>query len=80
MITVLYFAGARDAAGTQSRMYDYRGPSTLRELTVRLLTDAPGLASLLPHVRFAANGHFIDDAYTIADGDEIAVIPPVSGG
>ena len=37
---------------------------------------APGRASL----RFAVNGTYADPATTLADGDEVACIPPVSGG
>jgi len=46
------------------------------ELVGRYPILAPGRAS----VRFARNGEYADPAMTLEDGDELAIIPPVSGG
>ena len=40
----------------------------------------PVLAPGRPSVRFARNGEYADATTTLADGDELACIPPVSGG
>ena len=40
----------------------------------------PALAPGRPSLRFAVNGTYADPATTLADGDEVACIPPVSGG
>jgi molybdopterin converting factor small subunit len=70
-------------------------PGIAEELTVELpvgatLLDAlrasglrercPALASGRPHVRFARNGVYADADEPLSDGDEVAFIPPVSGG
>lgn len=80
MVTVLFFAGAKDAMNASSRTYDVAGARTVRELSLLLQQEAPQLELLLPYVRFAVNGKFVDAAHSLADGDEIAVLPPVSGG
>ena len=40
----------------------------------------PGFAARVPHVSFAVNEAFVTQNSTLADGDELAMIPPVSGG
>ena len=40
----------------------------------------PSLAPGRPSLRFARNGEYVDPATPLADGDELAIIPPVSGG
>jgi molybdopterin converting factor small subunit len=80
MMTVLFFAGAKDAANASSRVYEFTVPITVRELSLLLLHDAPPLEELLPYLRFAVNGKLVDAEHRLADGDEIAVLPPVSGG
>ncbi len=80
MVTVLFFAAAKDAVQASSRTYEFTRPLSIRDLSLRLQQDAPLLEPLLPFVRFAVNGTFVDAAFCIADGDEIAVLPPVSGG
>ena len=45
-----------------------------------LVADRPVLAGAEGIVRFARNGVYADEADVLADGDELAVIPPVAGG
>lgn len=75
MLTVLFLGRLRDAAGAEQRTVDYRAD-------VAALIDSfePELATALRSgkVRVAVNGSF--GATTLADGDEVAFLPPVSGG
>jgi len=80
MVTVLFFAGAKDAVNASSREYAVDALRTIGGLAQLLRQDAPALEPLLPYVRFAVNGTFVDAHREIVDGDEIAVLPPVSGG
>jgi molybdopterin converting factor subunit 1 len=80
MITVLFFAAARDATGVSARTLDARQPMTVREFSDLLCRDYPLLSALMPSIRFAVNQTVADHASIIADGDEVAVLPPVSGG
>jgi molybdopterin synthase catalytic subunit len=78
-LTVLYFAGAREAAGTARETLDER-PATVAALREVLARRHPALARLLARCRIAVDEEFADDASPLREGAEVAVIPPVSGG
>lgn len=78
-LTILYFAGARDAAGTP------REELELEALTLGDVLDAlgrrhPVLAQRRASLRLACNEVFAPLDHPVAPGDVIAVIPPVAGG
>ncbi|ABC80895.1 molybdenum cofactor biosynthesis protein MoaE [Anaeromyxobacter dehalogenans] len=78
-VHVLYFAGARDAAGT-SRETLAETPGTVADLRRALAAAHPALARILPRCRISVDQAFADDADAIRDGAEVALIPPVAGG
>ncbi|MGE5314340.1 MAG: molybdopterin converting factor subunit 1 [Acidobacteriota bacterium] len=80
MITILFFASARDAAGVSSRTFDTPAGSSVREIADMLCREYPALAPLRPSLRFAVNQSLAVDSTAVPDGAEIAVLPPVSGG
>jgi molybdopterin synthase catalytic subunit len=78
-VVVLYFAAARDAAGTPRERLE-AAPATVGELR-RALADAhPPLARVLARSRIAVDQEFAEDSAPLRDGAEVAVVPPVSGG
>jgi molybdopterin converting factor subunit 1 len=78
-LTLLYFAGARDAAGTdRETLAD--PPATVGALRALLLARHPGLARVLPRCRIAVDEAFVGDDAPLPAGAEVALIPPVSGG
>jgi molybdopterin synthase catalytic subunit len=78
-IVVLYFAGARDAAGT-ARETLAAVPPTVGALR-RVLAEAhPRLAAVLARARIAVDQDFADDDAPLREGGEVAIVPPVSGG
>jgi len=78
-VTVLYFAVAREAAGTDSESWT-GAPATVGDLRAVLAERHPALARVLPRCRLAVNQEFAGDADPVPEGAEVAVIPPVSGG
>ena len=78
-VTVLYFAGAREAAGTSRETLE-SPPETVAALRALLLERHPGLARVLPRCRVAVDEEFAADGAALPDGAEVALIPPVSGG
>ncbi|MCU0793885.1 MAG: MoaD/ThiS family protein [Opitutaceae bacterium] len=77
---VLYFAQARRLAGTDRE--EFPVPSTLSTdaFWALLLARHPALAPLRPVTRLARDEAFLPADATLAPDDEIALIPPVSGG
>jgi molybdopterin synthase sulfur carrier subunit len=81
IVRVLYFAGLRDAIGISEESVEL--PAEVR--TVEALADHLGarhqaFAHRRGHVRIARNEAFALDRDLLADGDVIALIPPVAGG
>ena len=79
MLTVLYFAAAREAAGAAREALDAT-PATVADLRRALLERHPALARVLPQCRIAVNQEMARDGDALPPGAEVAVIPPVSGG
>jgi len=78
-IRVLYFAAARDAAGVTGESLS-PVPATVGALRTRLAAERPGLARVLPRCRIAVDQDFVEDEAPLADGAEVALVPPVAGG
>ncbi len=80
-VSVLYFAALRDLAGKASEEVELPdGPVTVSGLRSLLEKRHLGLSGRLEGVRFAINEEFADEQASIAGGDVVALIPPVSGG
>ncbi|MDA8346797.1 MAG: molybdenum cofactor biosynthesis protein MoaE [Thermaerobacter sp.] len=76
-VAVLYFAHARSARGQASESFDLPDGTTVAELKERL---AVLLGSRVPTFLLARNEAYAAPEDALHDGDEVAVIPPVSGG
>lgn len=80
-IRVLFFAGARTAAGCAETFLpgDVTGWGE-DFFWARLLVAHPALAAVRDTTRLAVNGEYFTGGARIRAGDEVALIPPVSGG
>lgn len=78
-VRVLYFAAAREAAGTPQETLP-GAPGTVADLRRELAGRHPALARILPRCRIAVDEEFTADEAPVADGAEVAVVPPVAGG
>lgn len=77
-VRVLYFASLRDAAACEAESFD-AVPASLAAL-YELARVRHGFKLARERVRVAVNGAFADWTEAPRDGDEIAFLPPVSGG
>jgi molybdopterin synthase sulfur carrier subunit len=80
IIQVRLFAAARQLAGQETIPVEVESPATLQQLRTALERQCPPLAILLPHIRFAVNAQYADEQQLVTEADEVACIPPVSGG
>lgn len=79
-MTLLYFAQARRVTGIPSETFSPAAPLDADELWSEILRRHPDLALLRPVIRLARNGEFAGSDARFLPGDEVALIPPVSGG
>jgi molybdopterin converting factor subunit 1 len=78
-IKVLLFGAAADRAGTRETQVP-AGETTLDELWPLLAERYPGLSPMRDTLAFAVNGEYARGDTLVSPGDEVAVLPPVSGG
>ena len=80
LVRVRLFAMQREAAGTRELRVDVADGATVDDAWAAAVALVPALAPGRGSLRFAVNGVYADAATRLADGDEVAAIPPVSGG
>lgn len=79
-IHVRLFAIQRELAGTRAVDLELPTGATVEEAWSALVARFPVLGPGRPSVRFAVNGEYADPGRDLAADDELACIPPVSGG
>jgi molybdopterin converting factor subunit 1 len=77
---VLLFARARELAGSAEIEVSVLPGMRIADLRRLLAERYPRLAELLPHCAAAVNDEYANDDTVLAAADEVAVLPPVSGG
>jgi molybdopterin synthase catalytic subunit len=71
---------AKDLVGKSSDELDLPGGPSLRDIFDHYAASSPGLRGYESSIVLSRNLEFADRATPVADGDEIAFLPPVSGG
>jgi sulfur-carrier protein len=79
-LKVIYFASARDSAGKREERVSVDGTPTLEELASKILRLHPGLAGIQKSTRYAVNLEIVNGDTVLHDGDEVGVLPAVTGG
>ncbi len=80
VVKVLLFGAAADRAGTRQIEVPVNDGTTLGELWSVLADRHPGLAPMRETLAFAVNDEYARMEDAVSPGDEVAVLPPVSGG
>ena len=81
LVRTLYFAGVRDVTGVAEETLEL--PPDVRTVggfETFLTRRYPGLAAHAASLRYARNEVFAEPTEALAEGDVLAVIPPVAGG
>ncbi len=78
-VTVRFWGVAKRLAGTDALAVQVAAGSTVADLS-RVLAGQGGLAPELPRCAWAIGDDLVPRTHTLREGDEVAVLPPVSGG
>jgi len=79
-IRMRLFASVKDIVGRREVVLELPEGMTASELLHRFAADHPHLRPLLPSLLLAVNREYVEATRVLKDGDEVAFIPPVSGG
>jgi len=79
-VRVLLFAALREAVGEKTVELELRGSATLADLLAELEARYAPLARYRGRLIVARNDERVPLATALRDGDEVALLPPVSGG
>lgn len=78
MATLRLFASAREAAGTGRDEFDE--PTVDAVIAAAVARYGPAFEAVLGTCRIWLNGDTVDPSTPVTSRDEVAVLPPVSGG
>jgi len=79
-VTVRLFARLRDIAGSAELTREVAAGATIASVWQQLARDFPELAAYERSISSAVNADYARMDREVRDGDEIAFLPPVSGG
>lgn len=79
-INILFLGPARDLSGIERISFEVPSEATAAVIRTAIAAKFPRIAAALPTMRLAVNQTFVTDEHLLRAGDEVALIPPVSGG
>ncbi|WP_019502540.1 molybdopterin converting factor subunit 1 [Pseudanabaena sp. PCC 6802] len=79
-VTVKLFAAFQEAIATDAMQITLPDRATVRQVYDYLVIDHPNLEQWRSLTRYAVNLDFVEPDMLLSNGDEVALIPPVSGG
>ncbi len=79
-IKVLFFASCRDLIGTGEREMTLSDGVTITDLISKLASEQARFTDMAPSLMVSVNQAYVERDAVLQDGDEVAFIPPVSGG
>jgi molybdopterin converting factor subunit 1 len=79
-VTVRLFARLRELAGSGEVVRDVQAPATVQTIWRSLVADFPAIAEYERSISVAVNADYSKMSAVVNEGDEVAFLPPVSGG
>ncbi len=80
VIKLRFFASVRERVGMAETLWQGSGHETVGTVWEALKRSYPELAPMENSLAFAVNQEYVDKDYPLKNNDELALIPPVSGG
>lgn len=79
-VTVKLFAAYQEAYGTPEIQMEVPAGTAVKMVRDRLIAEYPQLLQWQDLTRFGINYQFVEPDTLLTQGDEVVLIPPVSGG
>lgn len=79
-VTVRLFAGLRERAKTDSVIVSLNEGATVQDAIAAAREQVSSDLEIFGHIMLAVNRAYVEQDHVLSDGDELALIPPVSGG
>jgi MoaD family protein len=79
-VTVRYFVTHRDAAGVHEERVTLPEGAIIRDLLEALYSSRPALRELDGDTMASVGGRFVQRDTSLSEGDEVSLLPPMSGG
>jgi sulfur-carrier protein len=79
-VRLRFFASLRERLRRAEAERQIRDGASVGEVWSALCEEDPSLVELTPSISFAVNQEYVGRDATLHEGDELALIPPVSGG
>ncbi len=79
-IHVVAFATAAEALGSPEIEWELESGATVEALRTSLVASYPNLEAIWPRLAIAIDGELVGSHAPLVEGNEVALLPPVSGG
>lgn len=79
-VTARFFAVFRERLGGSRARVEVEPGTTVAGLWEKVTAGRPDVAAMRSITRFAVNGSYAEFHAELHDGDEVAFLPPMSGG
>jgi molybdopterin converting factor subunit 1 len=79
-VALRLFAAPKQIAGCDVARLELPSQATVADLRIALVREFPRLSPMSQQLRFAVNAEYANDETRLSEQDELACIPPVSGG
>jgi molybdopterin synthase catalytic subunit/molybdopterin converting factor small subunit len=79
-VRVLFFGVLKDLVGKASESLEVREGATVADVLTHYESSVPRMGEMLPTVALSVNQHYAGPGAVLGEGDEVALLPPVSGG
>lgn len=79
-VQVLFFGVLKDLVGRASESLELREGATLADVLRHYEEREPKIREVMHSVALSVNQHYAGPGAILGDGDEVALLPPVSGG
>jgi molybdopterin converting factor small subunit len=79
-LTLTAFGGMKDTLGARTHRLDAKEGATVSDVLALLCAEHPDVESALATLAIAVGDELVSRDFALREGDEVGLLPPVSGG